>query len=68
MQFHCIEPTALNASMTQMAECAADCTNVFMLSESKMFWYVGSDKYNYRAFCSYACSLSAMPKEYMDNA
>lgn len=68
MQFHCIDPRVIPANMAQMSECAAECTNIFMLSESKMFWYVGNEKYNYRAFCSYACSLAVMPKEYMDNA
>ena len=68
MLFNVIEPTVLNANQEQVVECANECVNCFLLGDAKMLWYVTEEKCHYRAFCSWRCSLVAMPKEHMNRA
>lgn len=68
MIFNCIDPTMLTANMQQTVECAANCTELIQLGESRVFWFVGKDCYHYRAFCSFACSLMVMQTEFMNHA
>jgi hypothetical protein len=68
MRINAIQPSVLNANQEQVVECAASCVNCFLLADAKMFWYVQEDKYHYRAFCGWKCSLAVMPKEAMNNA
>ena len=60
MVFQFVEPHVLNADLSQMIECAAECTTKLVLSKASVWRYQTDEVWQYRAFCGNLHALICM--------